>query len=96
MTVPFLVQIDKLVQLFESPILTHVRLQLLEPEKHPSLILTLWGVLMLLPQSPAFHTLKNRLSIRVSSQNLLRNSSAPRPPSKARAAHSRSMNRLCK
>lgn len=61
-TVPFLVQIDKLVQLFESPILTHVRLQLLEPEQHPSLIKALWGILMLLPQSPAFHTLKNRLS----------------------------------
>ncbi len=61
-TVPFLVQIDKLVQLFESPILTHARLQLLEPEQHPSLLKALWGILMLLPQSPAFHTLKNRLS----------------------------------
>ena len=27
MSVPFLVQIDRLVQLFESPVLTHVRLQ---------------------------------------------------------------------
>jgi vacuole morphology and inheritance protein 14 len=62
MSIPFLVQIDKLVQLFESPILTHVRLQLLEPENHPHLLKALWGILMLLPQSPAYHTLKNRLS----------------------------------
>ena len=51
MSVPFLVQIDRLVQLFESPILTHVRLQLLEPEKHPDLLKALWGIVMLLPQS---------------------------------------------
>jgi len=62
MTLPFLVQIDKLVQLFESPIFTHVRLQLLEPEQHPSLIKALCGILMLLPQAPAFHTLKHRLA----------------------------------
>lgn len=62
MSMPFLVQIDRLVQLFESPILTHVRLQLLEPENHPHLLKALWGILMLLPQSPAYHTLKNRLS----------------------------------
>ena len=62
MSVVFLVQIDRLVQLFESPILTHVRLLLLEPEHHPYLLKALWGILMLLPQSPAYHTLKNRLS----------------------------------
>ena len=39
-----------------------MRLQLLEPELHPCLLKALWGILMLLPQSPAFHTLKNRLS----------------------------------
>ena len=58
MSVPFLMQIDKLVQLIESPIFTHVRLQLLEPEQHPSLIKALWGIMMLLPQSPAYHLLK--------------------------------------
>lgn len=62
MSVKFLVQIDRLVQLFESPILTHVRLLLLEPEQHPHLLKALWGVLMLLPQSPAYHLLKNRLT----------------------------------
>ena len=61
-SVAFLLQIDKLVQLIESPIFTHVRLQLLEPEQHPCLLKALWGILMLLPQSPAFHTLKNRLA----------------------------------
>ena len=61
-TVGFLIQIDKLVQLIESPVFTHVRLHLLEPELHPFLLKTMWGLLMLLPQSPAFHTLKNRLA----------------------------------
>lgn len=62
MSVPFLVQIDRLVQLLESPILTHVRLLLLEPEVHPHLLKALWGIVMLLPQSPAYYTLKSRLS----------------------------------
>lgn len=61
-TVPLLVQIDKLVQLLESPVFTHLRLQLLEPEKHPFLYKCLYGILMLLPQSSAFATLKNRLN----------------------------------
>ena len=39
-----------------------MRLQLLEPETYPFLLKALWGILMLLPQSPAYHTLKNRLS----------------------------------
>jgi hypothetical protein len=33
---------------------------LLEPEHHPHLLKTLGGILMLLPQSPAFHTLQVR------------------------------------
>ena len=39
-----------------------MRLQLCEPEAHPYLLKTVWGILMLLPQSPAYHTLKNRLA----------------------------------
>ena len=58
----FLLQLDKLVQLVESPVLTHVRLLLLEPEGHQALLKALWGILMLLPQSSAYHTLKNRLN----------------------------------
>ena len=46
------------------PILTgmpDLRLQLLEPERHPYLYKCLYGLLMLLPQSSAFAALKNRL-----------------------------------
>ncbi|KAH7029379.1 vacuole morphology and inheritance protein [Microdochium trichocladiopsis] len=62
MTVEILIQIDKLVQLIESPVFTYLRLQLLEPEKYPFLYKCLYGLLMLLPQSSAFAALKNRLN----------------------------------
>lgn len=62
MTVDTLIQIDKLVQLLESPVFTYLRLQLLEPERHPYLYKCLYGLLMLLPQSSAFAALKNRLN----------------------------------
>ncbi|KAF4632675.1 hypothetical protein G7Y89_g5450 [Cudoniella acicularis] len=62
MTVNMLIQIDKLVQLLESPVFTYLRLQLLEPEKFPHLYKCLYGLLMLLPQSAAFAALKNRLN----------------------------------
>jgi vacuole morphology and inheritance protein 14 len=61
-TVNLLIQVDKLVQLLESPVFTYLRLQLLEPEKYPYLYKCLYGLLMLLPQSSAFGTLKNRLN----------------------------------
>ncbi len=61
-TVPFLIQTDKLVQLIESPVFTFLRLQLLEPEKYPYLYKCMYGILMLLPQSSAFATLRNRLN----------------------------------
>ncbi|CAZ83669.1 unnamed protein product [Tuber melanosporum] len=61
-TVNLLIQVDKLVQLLESPVFTYLRLQLLEPEKHPYLYKCLYGLLMLLPQSSAFALLKNRLN----------------------------------
>ncbi|KAL8280512.1 hypothetical protein RQP46_007160 [Phenoliferia psychrophenolica] len=69
-TVGLLIQIDKLVQLLESPVFTSLRLQLLEPEKYPYLLKAMYGLLMLLPQSSAFVTLRNRLSA-VSSLGLL-------------------------
>ncbi|KAL9110113.1 MAG: hypothetical protein Q9227_005307 [Pyrenula ochraceoflavens] len=62
MTVNMLIQIDKLVQLLESPVFTYLRLQLLEPERYPYLYKCLYGLLMLLPQSSAFAALKNRLN----------------------------------
>jgi vacuole morphology and inheritance protein 14 len=61
-TVNLLIQVDKLVQLLESPVFTYLRLQLLEPEKYPYLYKCLYGLLMLLPQSSTFGTLKNRLN----------------------------------
>ncbi|CAG9991343.1 unnamed protein product [Clonostachys byssicola] len=62
MTVNILIQVDKLVQLIESPVFTYLRLQLLEPDKHPYLYKCMYGILMLLPQSSAFAALKNRLN----------------------------------
>ncbi|KAJ4347072.1 uncharacterized protein N0V89_011008 [Didymosphaeria variabile] len=62
MTVNMLIQIDKLVQLLESPVFTYLRMQLLEPERYPYLYKCLYGLLMLLPQSSAFAALKNRLN----------------------------------
>ncbi len=60
-TVAFLTEVDKLVQLLESPVFTHLRLQLLEPQRHAHLVKALYGLLMLLPQCRAYTTLKARL-----------------------------------
>ncbi|GIL89811.1 hypothetical protein Vretimale_16501 [Volvox reticuliferus] len=56
-----LVQIDRLVALLETPCFTFLRLQLLEPRKHPALLRALYGLLMLLPQCNAFRMLNARL-----------------------------------
>jgi len=63
-TVGFLMQIDKLVQLLESPIFVHLRLQLLDVESphHAPLLKSCYGLLMLLPQSDAFRSLNDRLT----------------------------------
>jgi vacuole morphology and inheritance protein 14 len=57
-------QIDKLVQLLESPIFIQLRLHLLEADSasHPDLLKSLYGLLMLLPQSQAYKTLSDRLT----------------------------------
>ncbi|KAG6535048.1 hypothetical protein ZIOFF_000002 [Zingiber officinale] len=70
----FLVQLDKLIRLLETPIFAYIRLQpmLLEPGKHTWLLKTLYCLLMLLPQvnllirisynqSAAFKLLRTRL-----------------------------------
>lgn len=57
-----LVQLDILVQLFESSVFTRMRLQLLEQQKSPYLCKCLYGILMLLPQSKAFDILNRRLN----------------------------------
>jgi len=61
-TVSVLVQIDQLVHLIESPVFAHLRLKLLEPARYPDLARGLYALLMLLPQSAAFHTLHARLA----------------------------------
>nr|XP_016853133.1 PREDICTED: protein VAC14 homolog [Anolis carolinensis] len=60
-TVDFLIEVDKLVQLIECPIFTYLRLQLLDVKSNPFLIRALYGLLMLLPQSSAFQLLSHRL-----------------------------------
>ncbi|XP_078062625.1 protein VAC14 homolog, partial [Mustelus asterias] len=60
-TIDFLTEVDKLVQLIECPIFTYLRLQLLDVENNPYLIKALYGLLMLLPQSKAFQLLSHRL-----------------------------------
>lgn len=63
-TVGFLMRMDKLVQLLESPIFVHLRLQLLDVESpdHAHLLKSCYGILMLLPQSDAFRILNDRLA----------------------------------
>ncbi|KRZ68337.1 Protein VAC14 -like protein [Trichinella papuae] len=56
-----LVEIDKLIQLIESPIFTSLRLHLLDPTYQADLAAVLYGLLMLLPQTEAFLILKRRL-----------------------------------
>jgi vacuole morphology and inheritance protein 14 len=61
-TIGLLLQLDKLVQLIESPVMLHVRLHLLQPRQRPYLVRVLYGLLALLPQSTAFITLNTRLT----------------------------------
>ncbi|KAH9036056.1 ARM repeat-containing protein [Lactarius deliciosus] len=80
------INIDKLVQLIESPVFTcmiDIRLQLLEPDRYPYLFKCLYGLLMLLPQSSAFISLRNRLNA-VNSAGFLH--IAPRPSTVATVA----------
>uniref|UniRef100_A0A182P6U2 Protein VAC14 homolog n=1 Tax=Anopheles epiroticus TaxID=199890 RepID=A0A182P6U2_9DIPT len=64
-TVDFLVEIDKMVQLIESPIFASLRLALISHSNDNAdaqhLSRALYGILMLLPQTEAFHLLNNRL-----------------------------------
>ncbi|XP_057963324.1 protein VAC14 homolog isoform X1 [Malania oleifera] len=53
--VKFLVQLDKLIRLLETPIFAYLRLQLLEPGRYIWLLKALYGLLMLLPQV-CFHS----------------------------------------
>ncbi|XP_027198552.2 protein VAC14 homolog [Dermatophagoides pteronyssinus] len=59
--IDILLEIDQLIQMLESPIFTSLRLDLLEPNNNYYLRKSLYGLLMLLPQSEAFHLLRKRL-----------------------------------
>lgn len=63
-TVGFLMQIDKLVYVLESPIFVHLRLKLLDVEakSHAPLLKSIYGILLCLPQGDAFRLLNNRLT----------------------------------
>uniref|UniRef100_A0A8C3FRQ3 Protein VAC14 homolog n=1 Tax=Chrysemys picta bellii TaxID=8478 RepID=A0A8C3FRQ3_CHRPI len=84
-TVDFLTEVDKLVQLIECPIFTYLRLQLLDVKNNPYLIKALYGLLMLLPQSSAFQLLSHRLQC-VPNPELLPGETSP-PASKATATN---------
>lgn len=62
LTVSTLIRIDKLVQLLEGPVFAPLRMHLLQPAKYHYLYKTLYGLLMVLPQSKAFTVLRARLS----------------------------------
>ncbi|KAK6477104.1 protein VAC14-like protein [Huso huso] len=84
-TVDFLMEVDKLVQLIECPIFTYLRLQLLDVENNPYLIKALYGLLMLLPQSQAFMMLSHRLRC-VPNPELMRAVPQKKPADSSKAA----------
>ena len=57
-----LVHAHHLVTLLEAPPFAFLRLQLLRPMQHEPLLRTLYGLLLILPQSTAFATLSARLA----------------------------------
>ncbi|PVZ98827.1 hypothetical protein BB558_005163 [Smittium angustum] len=72
-SVSLLKRLDQVVQLLESPVFAFLRMQLLRQNEHPFLMASLYGILMILPQSVAFVTLRNRL-MSVSNIQLFQNS----------------------
>lgn len=79
-TFQLLTQLDVLVQLLELHIFLKLRLQLLEPENHPYLYKTLYGILMIMPQSSTYTTLKNRLAALANFQHSALGPSLPATP----------------
>ncbi|CAI4225297.1 unnamed protein product [Auanema sp. JU1783] len=60
-TLDVLIEVDKLVSMLESPVLAYVRMDLLSNTHQRHLSTVLSALLMILPQSDAFHTLHKRL-----------------------------------
>ncbi|CAD5206876.1 unnamed protein product [Bursaphelenchus okinawaensis] len=80
LTVDILTELDRLVQLIESPILAYVRMDLLSSEHQRPLASVLSALLMLLPQTEAFNTLHKRLQA-IPHLHLIETSKAAKPPS---------------
>lgn len=57
-----LTQIDWVVQLLESPVFASIRMRLLDTSSNQYLLLSLYGLLMILPQSEAYKRLSHRLN----------------------------------
>ncbi|KAK8793310.1 hypothetical protein WA158_004669 [Blastocystis sp. Blastoise] len=78
-----LMQADKLVQFLESPVYYHMRLHLIEPNSPilKPLLQSLYGFLMLLPQSHGYKVLQARLSGVVQLHLALQNYSETSEPS---------------
>ncbi|CAG9332147.1 unnamed protein product [Blepharisma stoltei] len=60
-TLSLLTQLAKLVKVLDSPLFVHLRIQMLEYQKYPFLLKSLYALLMFLPQSDAHETLRKRL-----------------------------------
>ncbi|CUT99429.1 protein VAC14 [Echinococcus multilocularis] len=61
MSVEILVELDRLIQLLESPVFARLRLHLVDKRYSPALQETLYCLLMCLPQTEAFDILRRRL-----------------------------------
>ncbi|KAJ5066940.1 tax1 binding protein-related [Anaeramoeba ignava] len=57
-----LLELDKLVQLLETPVFAMLRVHLLEAEKYQSLVRCLYSIFVQIPQSRSFNILDNRLN----------------------------------
>ncbi|CAD5112462.1 DgyrCDS1682 [Dimorphilus gyrociliatus] len=90
-TVDLLLQLDRLVQLVESPIFAFLRMQLLEARHYPYLVESLYGILMLLPQSVAFQTLQTRLQC-IPPQSLFMDGTRKKPGNEDREKALKSIN----
>lgn len=60
-TVELLMEVDRFVQIIESPVFSFLRCELLDSEQNGDLILALYGLLNLIPQTTAFKTLNDRM-----------------------------------
>ncbi|AFZ79660.1 hypothetical protein BEWA_025090 [Theileria equi strain WA] len=63
LSVDFLVNLDKVVQLLDTRIFIRLRLHLLKPHKYPTLLKSLLGISMILPQNETNRSLIRRLKI---------------------------------